>query len=63
MALVITRQLNEGVTITVPPSDKETVICVNNVKMAVRDVRLAFSADESVIILRDELIASGKKKK
>lgn len=56
MALVISRLQNEGITITVPPSDKETVIRLEPNRIDRSVVRLAFTADPSVKIVRDELL-------
>ena len=56
-ALVLTRKANEGVTLTVPPSEKDTVIHITNVRNDSRNqVRLALEAPKQVNIVRDELI-------
>ena len=62
-ALVLTRKANEGVTLTVPPSEKDTVIHVTNVRndTSRNQVRLAFEAPKQVNIVRDELIGRPEK--
>ena len=60
MALVISRRAKQGVIITVPPSDKETVIYLEPREMTSKSVRLCFTSDKSVSILRDELIQAAK---
>lgn len=56
--LVLSRSPDQGVTLTVPPSEKNTVIHVTNVRndTSRNQARLAFDAPKDVVILRDELI-------
>lgn len=55
--LVLTRRRGESVIITVPPSDRETVVEVVVTETVVEGgkTRLGFVADRSVAILRSEL--------
>lgn len=59
--LVISRQKNEKVKVVVPPSDKETVIYLEPTRMNHRTARIAFDADDSVLILRNELLNTEEK--
>mgnify|MGYP005637964793 CR=1 FL=1 len=54
--LMVGRKLGEGITITVPPSDKEQVIHVAAHQIRTTRIKLAIQASDSVKILRDELI-------
>lgn len=63
MSLILTRNHDEAVTITVPPSEDKTVIHVTNLYNAVSrtQARLAFEAPKQVNIVRDELIGRPEK--
>lgn len=59
--LNITRRQDQGVTITVPASDSETVIGVKSTLKSI--ARLSITAPKSTKILRDEQISREKKER
>ncbi|SBS29004.1 Carbon storage regulator [Marinomonas spartinae] len=54
--LILSRRPQEGVTITVPASETETVVSVSSLGVQGCQVKLGFKASSDVTVLRDELI-------
>lgn len=56
--LLLTRRPDEGITITVPPSDGNTVVHLyaKRITTESNQVRFAISAPKEVLIVRDELM-------
>lgn len=55
--LVLSRMVEEGVTITVPPSKEPTDIKIKVIHIKPRQTRLGFDAPKRVEIVRSELPA------
>lgn len=53
--LVLSRKKNEGITIVVPPSDKEQVIKLAVVEIRGDKVRIGTEAEKCVVVHRDEV--------
>ena len=53
--LVLSRRIDEGITITVPPSPHAQSISVKVIEIRGDKVRIGFEAEKSVIIHRDEI--------
>lgn len=53
--LILSRKANEGITIKVPPSDKEQLIKLVVTKIRGDKTRIGISADRSVLVHRDEV--------
>ena len=53
--LVLSRRIDEGITITVPPSQHSQTISVKVIEIRGYKVRIGFEAEKSVIIHRDEI--------
>ncbi len=54
--LVLAREIRERVMLTVPPSDNPQTIEVEVVQICLSQVRLGFTADKRVAIVREDAI-------
>lgn len=54
--LCLTREKREGITITVPPSDKPQTIHLVTMRVTPGRVRLGIDAADEVVIVRDEIM-------
>lgn len=54
--LFLTREKRDGITITVPPSDKPQKIHVVTMRVTPGRVRLGIEAADEVVIVRDEIM-------
>ena len=61
MSLTLTRRVGEGITVTVPASESETVFHVKSMAVKGQQTHLKFNASNEVKIMRDEVIERDRK--